>query len=132
MSPSDSDREPTDAPPLRLDRRSEPRTPTNTPARLFYGDGFARWIDCIVMDRSTSGAKVQVPAIFQLPSRLILLDYREGVAYMARRRWRKGDLGGLRLESRHELRALQGPGLEAVREAWQALEKGMRASDGAD
>ncbi|HSV04290.1 MAG TPA: hypothetical protein VLI41_13915 [Phenylobacterium sp.] len=128
MSPSDADRDPTDGPPLRIDRRAELRVPTNTPARLFYGERFTRWIDCVVMDRSTSGAKVQVPAIFQLPSRLILLDYREGVAYTARRRWRKGDLGGLRLEARHDLRALQAPGLEAVHEAWLALEKGMRAA----
>jgi hypothetical protein len=117
-----------DAPPLR-ERRSEPREAANTPARLFYGPGYAHWTDCVVKDRSTSGAKVQVAAIFELPARLVLLDYREGVAFVAQRRWRKGDLVGLWLEVRHDLRDLKDPGLQEVREAWLKLGPGLGGAE---
>lgn len=108
-------------PPLRVERRAEPRVRTNTPARLFYGVRYTSWIDCLIKDRSPSGAKIQAPAIFEVPQRVVLLDYGQGVAYSAQRRWRKADLAGLWLEVRHDLRNLQNPDLEPVRQAWLAL-----------
>lgn len=119
------------AAPMWIERRAEPRIAVNTPARLFYGQGFTLWFDCLIKDRSRSGAKVHVPALFQLPPRVVLLDYGEGVAYSAQRRWRKGDLAGLWLEVRHDLQNLKDPGLKGVREAWLALGPGLGSSAGA-
>ena len=126
--PGPTDGQGAEAPPFRVERRAESRVPANTPARLFHGPGYAHWIDCVVKDRSTSGAKVEVASIFELPSRLVLLDYREGVAFVAQRRWRRGDLAGLWLEVRHDLRDLKDPNLQAVREAWLKLGPGLGGS----
>ena len=110
-----------------MERRAEPRVAANIPARLFYGPGYSRWMDCIIKDRSSRGAKIQAPAIFRLSPKLVLLDYWEGVAYLAQRRWRKRDLAGLWLEVRHDLRELSDPSLEPVRQAWLALGPGLGA-----
>jgi hypothetical protein len=107
--------------PSGIERRTEPRVAVNLPARLFYGPKYSRWIDCVIKDRSTQGAKIEVPASFELSRRVILLDYRGGVAFMAQPRWRKWDMVGLRLEVSHDLRGPVDPSLEAVREAWVAL-----------
>lgn len=114
-----------DAGPSGVERRSEPRVPTSIPARLFYGPGYGGWIDGMIKDRSGKGAKIQAPALFELPRRLVLLDYRAGEAFEAELRWRKNDLAGLRLEARHDLRALEEPRLEPVRQAWLALAPGL-------
>ena len=103
------------------ERRSEPRVAANLPARLFYGPKFSRWADCVIKDRSTQGAKIELPASFELSRKVILLDYRGGVAFMAQPRWRKWDMVGLRLEVDYDLRGAVDPSLQAVREAWLAL-----------
>jgi hypothetical protein len=104
-----------------VERRSEPRVAVNLPARLFYGPKYSRWTDCVIKDRSTQGAKIEVPASFELSPRVILLEYRSGVAFLAQPRWRKWDMVGLRLEVSYDLREPVDPSLEAVREAWLAL-----------
>jgi hypothetical protein len=103
------------------DRRSEPRVRTNTPARLFYGAGRAFWVDCVIKDRSRSGAKVQAPALFDLPNQLVLLDFEAGCAYEAQLRWRKAELAGLWLHKAHEMATLKDPAFEEVRKAWDFL-----------
>ncbi|MFC3068606.1 PilZ domain-containing protein [Phenylobacterium soli] len=119
--------------PSGVERRAEPRTPTNIPARLFYGAKYEGWIDCVIKDRSAKGAKIQAPAVFQLSRKLVLLDYRAGEAFLAQPRWRKNDLAGLWLEVRHDLRELQDPSLEPVRQAWLALAPGLvSAPDGGE
>ena len=42
-----------------MERRAEPRVAANIPARLFYGPGYSRWMDCIIKDRSSRGAKIR-------------------------------------------------------------------------
>lgn len=108
------------------ERRTEPRVPANRPARLFHGADFNRWIDCVVKDRSPSGAKIQVPAIFDLPPMLLLLEYSLGTAHFAQRRWRRGDLAGLGLEAPLDLASLPDH-LDAVRQAWTTLGPGLGA-----
>lgn len=115
-----------------VERRAHPRTATNLPARLFYGPKYAGWLDCTIKDRSDRGAKVLIPAQAQLSRKLVLLDYRAGEAFLAQPRWRKGDLAGLWLEVRHDLRSLEDPALEPVREAWLALAPGLGISTAAE
>jgi hypothetical protein len=113
------------------ERRIEPRFATNTPARLFYGAGYIRWMDCIIKDRSERGAKIQAPEIFQLSRKLVLLDYLAGEAFLAQPRWRKRDLAGLWLEVRYDMRELTDPALARVREAWLALGPALNGSGSA-
>lgn len=108
-----------------IERRAYPRTATNIPARLFHGAKYAAWVDCTIKDRSERGAKVLIPAQAQLSRKLVLLDYRSGEAFLAQPRWRSGDLAGLWLEVRHDLRTLEDPALEPVRAAWLALAPAM-------
>jgi hypothetical protein len=103
------------------ERRAEPRVRTNTPARLFYGAHRAFWVDCVIKDRSRSGAKVQAPALFDLPNQLVLLDFEAGFAYEAQLRWRKAELAGLWLNKAHALESLKDPEFEEVRKAWEFL-----------
>ena len=107
------------------ERRSEPRVRTNSPARLFYGAGFALWVDCAIKDRSKSGAKVQAPALFQLPNSLVLLDFEQACAFEAQLRWRKAELAGLWLHHRHDLTEPVAPAFEEIRRAWQLLSPGL-------
>jgi hypothetical protein len=108
-----------------MDRRAEPRVRTNTPARLFYGKGYTFWVDCIIKDRSRSGAKIQAPALFDLPNQLVLLDFEAGFAYEAVLRWRKAELAGLWLNTAHDLESLKDPVFEEVRKAWEFLAPGL-------
>jgi hypothetical protein len=104
-----------------MDRRAEPRVRTNTPARLMYGKGYSFWVDCIIKDRSRSGAKIQAPALFDLPNQLVLLDFEAGFAYEAQLRWRKAELAGLWLNKAHDLESLKEPAFEEIRKAWEFL-----------
>jgi len=109
-----------------VERRSEPRVRTNNlPARLFYGPGLAHWADCKVKDRSKSGAKIQAPALFQLPQELVLLDFATGCAYEAELRWRKAELAGLWLHTCHDLTSTKDPRFDEVKKTWELLGPGL-------
>jgi hypothetical protein len=108
-----------------IERRAEPRVRTNTPARLFYGPGLAHWADCKVKDRSKSGAKIQAPALFQLPQTLVLLDFASGHAYEAELRWRKAELAGLWLHAAHDLATVKDPRFDEVKKTWEMLAPGL-------
>ena len=107
------------------ERRAEPRVRASAPARLFYGSGFALWVDCTIKDRSKSGAKVQAPALYQLPNSLVLLDFEQACAFEAQLRWRKAELAGLWLHHRHDLTEPVAPAFEEIRRAWQLLSPGL-------
>jgi hypothetical protein len=107
------------------ERRAEPRVRASAPARLFYGAGHTFWIDCLIKDRSKSGAKVQAPALFQLPQDLILLDFELGFAFAAQLRWRKAELAGLWLPKSYDLRVVNDPALAEIRKVWETLGPGL-------
>ena len=114
-----------DPPPIGSERRAEPRLPTNSPARLFYGPGWKHWLDCTIKDRSTSGAKVQAPALFDLPNSLVLLDFQMGRAFEAQLRWRKAELAGLWLQTSYELQGLTDPAFAEILATWRQLAPGF-------
>ena len=115
--------------PVFIERRSEPRTPVNLPARLYYGQNLAMWADCQLKDLSQSGAKVQLSSIYVVPPRLMLVHLQDGIAYDAVVRWRRGDLAGLSFEHAQPLATNTEPRLAAIREAWIALQPGIGPRD---
>jgi hypothetical protein len=118
----------TSGPTSFTERRSEPRIPANTQARLCYGPKFALWADCIIKDISLGGAKVAVSSIYKLPPEFVLLNFQAGAAFEVQLRWRKADLAGVSFLARHDLATLADPRLAEVRKAWQALGPAMRSS----
>lgn len=108
------------------ERRTEPRMRVNNaPARLFYGAGLTYYVDCRIKDRSKSGAKIQAPALFDLPNQLVLLDFEQGLAFEAELRWRKAEMAGLWLHKGYHLATLDDPALAEVKKAWETLGPGL-------
>jgi len=106
---------------LQIENRAEPRVVVKLPGRLFYGPGLVMWADCVIRNLSASGAKVDVAAVFALPSRLVLADLRNGVAFDVVMKWRRGDVAGLQFQARHELRSEVEERLAGVRGVWFGL-----------
>jgi hypothetical protein len=104
-----------------IERRSEARIRTHFASRLCYGPQYSRWADCVVKDICESGAKVELPAMYELPRAFILLHFGADLAFEAVRRWRRADLLGVSFEARHDLRVASAPKLARVRETWLAL-----------
>ena len=108
------------------ERRAEPRVrANNAPARLFYGAGLAYYVDCQIRDRSKSGAKIQAPALFDLPNQLVLLDFEQGFAFEAELRWRKAEMAGLWLHKGHDLATTTDPALAEVKKTFDMLGPGL-------
>ncbi len=112
---------------IQMQRRAEPRMPMKIPPRLAYGQNLARWADCTILDRSPSGSKVKIDAMYQLPPRVILTDLQTGEAFEAVIKWRRGDLAGMQFETTHDLNGDVEPRLASVRDTWLALRVPPRA-----
>lgn len=110
------------------DRRAHPRVIVNAPARLFYGPGLARWADCVIQDVSDGGAKLEVDEIYVLPRRLVLLDYRQDVAFEAALKWRRWNTAGVAFEHRHDMREPVDSWLTSVRDVWASLAPSLKPS----
>ena len=113
--------------PVFLERRAEPRTPVNEPARVYFGPKLGLWADCMLKDVSHSGAKIHVPSIYSLPPRFVLVRLQDGIAFDALLKWRRGDLAGMVFEQRHVLQASTEPRLAPIRETWIGLQAGFSA-----
>lgn len=107
--------------PAAAERRAEVRIGANFAARVCYGPRYSRWADCVVKDLSHSGAKIELPAMYELPRAFILLHFGGDLAFEAVRRWRRADLLGVSFEACHDLRIANAPKLTQVRETWLAL-----------
>jgi hypothetical protein len=112
------------------ERRAEPRTPTNAPARILHGANLALWADCAIKDLSQSGAKLAVSHFHNLPPRFVLLSLHAGEAIDVVMKWRRGDLAGVAFEKRHALENLEDPRLAPARETWLALRPGIAPPPG--
>jgi hypothetical protein len=109
------------------ERRAEPRAQTDLPGRAYYGDKLGLWADCRLKDVSENGAKLQVPAIYVLPPRFVLLNLGAGVAFDVLLRWRRSELAGVSFEHRYALAECAEPRLAALKEAWLGLRSGFSA-----
>ena len=103
------------------DRREHPRAAAVARARVFYGQQMAHWADCTIVDLSKGGARLQISAIYPLPSRFVVLRLADGVVYDVRVRWRRGDMTGVAFDASTQLEDNQEDRLAAVRQAWSAL-----------
>jgi hypothetical protein len=110
--------------PNYAERRAEPREPANLRARVMSGKDLAMWADCVIRDLSTSGAKIELSHVYQLPPRFVLLRFDIGVAFEVVLKWRRADLAGMAFEARHDLANDTPPHLAKVKEAWLALKTG--------
>lgn len=110
--------------PRYTERRADPRESTRQSVRAYYGQNLSLWADCELRDLSAGGAKIHISALYKLPPRFVLLQHQAGIAFEVILKWRRGDLAGVAFEVRHDLETTQDPRMEAMREAWRALQPG--------
>lgn len=103
------------------ERRSDLRLPSNALGRIWYGRNVEFWADCRLRNLSRGGAKIEVPALYQLPSRLILAYRGDDALYETIVKWRQGDAVGLAFERRHSLVECGEPRFEPIVRSWKAL-----------
>ena len=103
------------------DRREHPRELTSLRARVFYGKEMAHWADCSIVDLSKGGARLQISAIYPLPSRFVVLQLLGGVVYDVRVRWRRGDMTGVSFDAQTQIETSKEERLAIVHQAWSAL-----------
>lgn len=77
--------------PLTLDRRRAPRERLLQRARILVDE---RPFDCILLDLTPTGARVETTQPLNLPDRFILC-FGDGRQYVCERRWRSGQRMGL-------------------------------------
>ena len=106
---------------MNVERRLNSRERTSIRARICYSRDYALWADCVIRDLSEGGAKLQVAAIHPLPDNFLVLQLAEGVAMMARLKWRRGDMAGVTCPVRYDLRGVVPGELAPVRNLWRAL-----------
>ena len=104
-----------------LDRREHARESANLRARVFYGQGMAHWADCMIVDLSKGGARLQISSIYPLPSRFVVLQLLGGVVYDVRVRWRRGDMTGVSFDAQTQIESSKEERLAIVHQAWSAL-----------
>lgn len=103
------------------ERRAEPRLPASAPGRVWYGRNLELWADCKLKNLSRGGAKIEIPALYQLPSRLVLIHKADAAVFEAIVKWRQGDAVGLSFERRQPLETCDEARLQPIVEAWRAL-----------
>jgi hypothetical protein len=75
-------------------------------------------LDCAIIDISDTGARVRLEGAQLLVEPLYLVDLRHGLAYRARRAWRRDDLVGLAFSERYDLTAPPPELPRLVRQLW--------------
>ena len=73
-----------------IDKRKHRRNRTLKEGQIVFNAG-SSVVDCIIRDRSESGAKLRLPAVTLVPKSFDLLSFTEGMLYPAEIMWRRGD-----------------------------------------
>ena len=76
------------------ERRDTARNKVIKSAKLVFGAAHSVY-DCLVLDESAGGALIDLGAMIALPERLTI-QFNNGAAYPAERRWAAGTKAGLR------------------------------------
>jgi hypothetical protein len=77
-----------------IDRRQKSRGRTFKVGKLIFGGGHPVVIDCLVIEMSARGARVETSVMIQVPDRLTL-RLVDSTEYNARRAWAIGNRIGL-------------------------------------
>ena len=97
-----TDPNPPELPPI-ADGRKASRKRVILGAKVIYNEG-AFSLDCRIRDISDSGARIVLSASSIIPTRVVLVDIRNSIAYEAEVVWLKAPEFGLRFLSRNSLR----------------------------
>ena len=107
--------------PSLAERRAHPRIAASASGRVWYGPTFNLWADCKLLDISAGGARIEIPAIYALPRRLILAHTLEPVLSDVILKWQRGSAAGLSFQTKHPLDGPIEPRLSHIAEAWRSL-----------
>ncbi len=77
-----------------LDHRKEPRQRVLKAGKLYYGAFSPTVIDCLVIEQSTNGVRVETPEMTQVPE-LFKVKIGDAPVHRARRCWTRGQAIGL-------------------------------------
>jgi hypothetical protein len=103
------------------DRRRDERVPTSGVGRIWYGRNLNLWAECRLRNLSARGAKIEIPAVYELPRRIVLAHQHDSALFDAVIKWRTGDVAGLSLEKRHPLETCTDARLAPIAEMWRSL-----------
>jgi len=90
-------------PPPIVEARRTPRKRVILGAKVVYNEG-AYTLDCRIRDLSDGGARIVLAPGQIIPTRVILIDTRNSIAYEAEVIWLKAPEFGLKFLSRNSLR----------------------------
>ena len=108
-------------PDSHADRRQGQRRRTLVRGRICYGDYGVISLSCTIRNISSDGALLSLRGNPPLPSKFTLLHVLDGVAFDARLAWRKGDLVGVILDDRQDLKGVVDAQVQGLRDMWLAL-----------
>jgi hypothetical protein len=88
------------------EKRGPDRRRTILAGKIVYGNG-AFSTSCAIRDITDTGARIKLPSPHQtLPANVLLIDVRQGAAYMADVVWGRPPEFGLHFTARHDMNAL--------------------------
>jgi hypothetical protein len=76
------------------DRRGEGRSRTANFGKITFRE-FRFVFDCVITERSSTGARVRCSHAYEVPTEFHLFDWKDQLLYPARLAWRKGDRLGV-------------------------------------
>lgn len=95
-------------------RRTNHRFRIGGKGRILFGRDFAHGVDCVIADRSATGAKLQVPRGGDIPSEFVLIDHLSRTCTLCRVVRREPYAVGVRLLSVLDPQMAAGPELEVL------------------
>jgi hypothetical protein len=104
----------------RMHQKRSPRMRTLLDGKLVYGDGVFT-VDCAIRDISEGGAKVALTGHMSLPSDLLLIVVKHGIAYEAKVMWVNFPARGLKFLAAHPLNKPLPDELKFLRQLWSNL-----------
>lgn len=100
-------------PPI-VEARKAPRKRVILGGKVVYNEGGFS-LDCRIRDLSDGGARIVIAAGSIIPTRVVLIDTRNAIAYEAEVVWLKAPEFGLKFLSRHSLRGQLPPQLSYLK-----------------
>ncbi|MDQ0465857.1 hypothetical protein QO010_003649 [Caulobacter ginsengisoli] len=102
------------------ERRRVPRQRALLSAKLASEDA-AQTLDCVIRNISADGALIETKSPHLVPRELHLVQIKDGTAWDAEIIWRRGNLIGLALKDRHDLKTTTEKQLRALRAIWSHM-----------